>query len=258
MKIKWLILVAIVAALVSALLMVPATTIEGRINQRLQDTGTFHVIDGTIWSGQARFKLKQGRAERLDTLVSWSFAPATLLTARLGFDVTLAGTDVNGKARFALGVTNVKISATELATTLDVVNRFSPYLLLLRTQGELRLLAGETPLTVQYAAPYEASGTLNATASKLKIRTLGNDAIGSYAAAFTFDKKNIIYKIDDSNGQLTLDGGGNIAFANPREFRYTGSAKISPTTPPWLAGSVMGIGRPALDGRIQIDYKFNF
>ena len=117
---------------------------------------------------------------------------------------------------------------------------------------------GDAPLTIEYAAPHDASGTLKATTSKLKIRTIGNDTLGRFSATFTANKQNIAYKIDDSNGLLTLNGGGNISRSNPREFRYVGNANVSRATPAWLTAGLIAVGKPSLDGRIQIDYKFNF
>ncbi len=258
MKLKWLIIIGVLTSLIAACAMIPATFIEASVNERLKNSGVFHVTGGTIWSGQGTLQLRQGRTKQMEAFIIWSFAPMSLFSARVGFDVSAAGADVNGRARIALGLTNVKITQTDIATTFEVANRFSPFLLLMRSSGEVQLREGDKPFTLSYAAPYDANGTLKATATKLKIRTLGNDTIGRFAVTLNFEKQNTAYVIDDSNGLLTLKGSGNISRAAPREFRYVGTATVSRTTPVWLTASLITIGRPSLDGRIQIDYKFNF
>lgn len=258
MKLKWLIIIGVLTIIVATCAMIPATLIEVQINERLKNTGVFRVTGGTIWSGQGTLQLKQGRTHQMAAFISWSFAPTSLLSARLGVDVAAAGADVNGRARIAFGLVNAKITNTDIATTFEVVNRFSPFLLIMRTSGEVQLRAGETPFTLGYATPHATSGTLKATVSKLKVRTLGGDDIGRFAATLTFDKQNTAYNIDDSNGLLRLSGGGNISRSSPREFRYVGSAVVSRATPAWLTASLMAVGRPSLDGRIQLDYKVNF
>ena len=258
MKIKWLVLIGVFTFIIAATAMIPATSVEASINQRISKIGVLRVTGGTIWSGQGTLELKQGRTRQMEAFVTWSFAPLSLLSARIGFDITAAGADVNGKARVALGLASAKISATEVATTFEALNRFSPFLSMMRVGGEVQLRAGDAPLTIEYAAPHDASGTLKATTSKLKIRTIGNDTLGRFSATFTANKQNIAYKIDDSNGLLTLNGGGNISRSNPREFRYVGNANVSRATPAWLTAGLITVGKPSLDGRIQIDYKFNF
>jgi hypothetical protein len=262
MKLKWLISIGVVTAFIAALAMIPATSLERMINQRLGDSGALRVSSGTIWVGSGTLFLgaPNTRLPQLEIPLRWSFAPTGLLRGRLAFDVIADGKPLKGILRVGAGFSNVDIRDADLMTSLEVMGRFHRNLALLRASGDIALRsesAGES-LTINYAAPHLANGKLRLAAREVRLRTISNDAFGSYDAALIFAGQDIRYVIDKSTGMLALKGDGLIALGGTRQFRYKGVATVARSAPPWLSAALLAVGRPSLDGRFNIDYQTRF
>ncbi len=265
MKLKLLIIIGVLSAFVAGCVLIPATAVENLVNQRLgaAGVGSFRATSGTIWAGTGIFYLSTPatsphRASQLEIPLNWSFVPSGLLALRATFDIATNAKSIKGTARIGAGLTQLDMSHANLATSLDVVSRFSPNLALLRASGDMKIHSGNDSFKVDYAAPHKMNGQLRVVATDVRIRTIWADPFGSYEARLVFAEQNVRYQIDHATGMLNLKGEGNVSLAAPRQFRYNGMASVSRTAPVWLSVALLAVGRPTLDGRYNIDYKINF
>ncbi len=265
MKIKLLIIVGLFSVLVAGVVLMPASTLEATINQRMVNAGagTFKVSGGTIWSGAGTFVISgplnsNNRLSPLIIPLRWSFVPSGLLTLRLSFDVITDGRAIKGSARVGAGHRNIKISDADLTSSLELIARFNRNLALLRPSGDISMRSQNETLTVNYAAPNQAYGSLRVAAGNVRLLSIGSDRFGSYEAKLDFDGQTIRYQLDKSSGMLMLKGDGAIELAAPKKFRYSGVATVSRAAPAWLPAALLLVSRPTLDGRFNINYQTGF
>ncbi len=271
MKLKLLIVVGLLSALIAAVAMMPASVMENRINHHLQanglNLGQFRVNGGTIWSGSGALTIgatnnvnntSGSRASPLTVGLQWSFVPTELLGLRMAFDVIADGKALRGNIRVGGGFGSVAISRVDVASSLEVIARFNSNLALLRAAGDIVLRSNDDTLVISYATSVNASGRLRVITRDVRLRSIGNEPFGSYEASLVFDKQTIRYQIDKASGMLTLKGDGAVVWSSPRQFRYTGAAAASRAAPYWLPATLLLVGRPTLDGRFNIDYKTGF
>lgn len=261
MKLKWLIIVGIVTAIIAGIAMMPATVLENPVNQRLGNQASFRVTSGSVWSGAGMLTWRgtNPRLAPLEIPLNWSWAPSTLTLGRMSFDIQLQGRVVRGQVRVGGGLQNVIISQANLDSSLEVVSRFHRNMQQLRTSGDINFKS-RGALSIGYASPLHMQGDVLATVNNVRLRSISNDAFGNYEGKLMFSGSAIRYQVDNSSGMLQLNGNGLITLgtSGSRQFSYKGTAGTSRTAPFWLPAALLAVGTPALDGRFAINYKTNF
>ncbi len=257
---------AAAAFFVAIIAFIPATVIEGSVNQRLMSEARLQITGGTIWSGNGTLVFAGAgpgvQDARFEVPLKWSFAPASLLRLRLGVDVATSGRQLSGTATAEAGLFDLQLRNTDIKIGMELLARIRRELSLIKPSGELQFISAGHALTIDYAAPHAMAGRMNFAATQVRVRAIGglpiSAPLGSYSGNLVFEGQRVAYQIEKSSGILALTGGGHVVLGKTNEFRYQGFAAALPGSPVWVASVLGSFGRLSPDGRVNIDYKTNW
>jgi hypothetical protein len=243
-----------VAFVIGATEFLPAHLFEARINRALP--APWHaVVSGTIWDGFGVLQAGQS-SDAFTVPLTWKFDPLALARLRLAWTVVPTGSSLSGSIKVAAGWQSVELSEAMLTLDADTLQHAIPVVTLFAPSGTLLVSTpGDARLTVGYGSDFHATGDAHIQADNLRLGRFSPQPLGSYQLKFTARGPLIDYLISQSSGALTLDGGGSIQTASPRQIAYSGHMTLSPTLPDGLLSQLKTVGQPAADGRLRVDWK---
>lgn len=196
-------------------------------------------IEGTIWRGRAA----QASAGGIYlSPLTWRLRPASLLTARLGYDIEadLPGGYVNGAV--AMTITgSISLSDLEASVPLASVSRLMPI-----AQAEGRLSADIDHSIIRAGWPTELVGIVSI--EDLVYRPAGTNSIGNYRVQFLETEDNsLLGELSDGGGPLEVSG--ELAVTADRAYELRGHVMARPGAPAALANSLRFLGSEDARGR---------
>lgn len=259
-------LIAMVAFVFGVVAFAPARLLDAPARAALAPYGDLTNTVGTVWSGSGVLVLGTnisnaslgGRSNNPNALkvpITWQFTPASLGRLRLGFNLIAKSDAIVGVTHAGVGFRNIEISEADINVDASFISALNSLIAFAGPRGALRLKTNTGDhITLAYRGPLSVSGRLGVSADNLLLRTLSSWPVGSYDLDINFRDNLAEYNFVKSSGLLTLDGGGMVQWLPRKEFAYNGSAKAS-LEAPLLFAAILPLGRPTLDGRVQIDYK---
>ncbi len=259
-------LIALVAFVVGAVAFAPARLLDAPARAALAPYGDLTNTAGTVWSGSGTLVLgadisnaslggASNNPKALNVPITWQFTPASLGRLRLGFNLIAKSDAIAGVAHAGVGFRNIEISEADINVDASFISALNSLIAFAGPRGALRLKTNPGDnITLAYRGPLSVSGRVAARADNLSLRALSSRPVGSYDLDINFRDNLAEYNFVKSSGLLALDGGGQVQWLPRKEFAYNGTAKASLEAPLLLA-AILPLGRPTLDGRVQIDYK---
>jgi hypothetical protein len=239
----WLIGVGLAAALVIALLTLPAQLFAGRLARHgLEATS----LAGSIWSGRA-----QGLAWRSAPLgdVAWSLAPLELLRGRVGADVALTRPDGNLQASVSLsGGGTLRLTRVQFQLPVEALSAL-PLGMPRNWRG--RVAGSFAEIAISGGWPTALVGTLEMDG--LIAPPPRSTSIGSYhvelpdPSATDAADGELTARVTDKEGPFSFEG--RLTLAPDRSFLLEGTLAPRGTTPPQLVRSLELLGPADASGR---------
>jgi len=224
----------------------PASVIAARLHRPPEVELTD--VRGTLWRGSARahLRLPTGAID-LDT-VTWRFAPARLLAARIAFDVQASGRDFEARGQLARGLAGIEAREVQARSDAAIVALAAPILGTWRPRG-----------TVSVAAPSlswdarELRGNARAEWRGATLSLPDPQALGSYVAELRGEGGPAKLTVSTSEGALRLSGEGS--FAIPSRLVLRGEARAEGPAATALAPLLDLMGPRRADGARAIDWR---
>lgn len=185
--------------------------------------------DGSVWSGQAAglvLRLGSGSMVPLGQ-VNWQLRPLNILTGHLGYQVTVAGTEVQGTGRLLTGLDGMELRATRAELPASWLGQVSPDLDLWQPGGKLVLETASLVFGRDGPAGRATLRWLDATSARAR------RPLGSYRAELEGSGRGIGIKLSTEAGPLQLQGSGRWNSRGGMIF--------------------VGQARPAPDSRMELD-----
>jgi hypothetical protein len=199
----------------------------------------FERLDGTLLAGSARELQWNGVSlGRLE----WRFAPGELLNARLGYRLTLTGTDhqLAAHARLAFDRTLRLHDLTgrlPLSLAAELINQ--PLLL----DGHLALDMEQLMLSAN-GRLHRVEGVIRLTEARLQ--PMPDPLLGPFRAVFyPITEESIDAELDDEGGPLLLDA--RLRLGPDGVYRIHGRLQARPDSPPQLGNLLATLGGGAFD-----------
>lgn len=240
MKIRYLILLGIIAFLGFAIANIPAQTAYGYLVQHYQNNAQpqpvyLSGVQGTIWSGQAKTAVTP-QLQLRD--VEWVFRPSSLFSLALGFHIT--GQSNSGTIKTDVDFNNGQATFSELRTLLPLDDINAPELLFVKgmLNGELNLNLDKLALTQQ--RPSHITGRT----ALVNLRTAEGDELGNAQIDWvTNDDQSILGQVSDDNGAIKLSG--QILLQPDNRYNININLRPTPQTPNTIANMLNFLPRQA-------------
>ena len=205
-------------------------------------------VRGTLWRGsaRARMRLPTGAID-VDTL-TWRFAPARLLAARIAFDVQASGRGFEGRGELARGFAGIEARDVQARSEAAILALAAPILGTWRPQG-----------TVGIAAPNlswderELRGNARAEWRGATLSLPDPQALGSYVAELRAEGGPAKLTVSTTEGALRLAAEGS--FTPPSRFVLRGEARAEGPAAAALAPLLDLMGPRRADGARAIDWR---
>jgi len=203
MKIRYLLLIGLLAFIGFAVANIPAQTAYQYFAQHYQNNAQqqpvyLNGIHGTIWSGQAKTAITPNLALRN---VEWTFQPTSLLALSLGYHVT--GQSNNGMLESDVDFGYGQANFTELRTVLPLSDINAPALLFVKGMLDGDINLNLDTLTLGQQRPTYIMGRT----ALVNLRTTQGDSLGDAKIDWvTKDDQTIVGEVSDDNGALELSG----------------------------------------------------
>lgn len=220
---------AVLAYLLLLLAWAPASLLAWALPRFTHEAAWLERAEGSLWNGQAAalvMRLGSGSAVPLGR-VNWQLRPQDILTGHLGYQVTVAGADVQatGQLRRGLGGMELRAARTELPASW--LGQVSPDLELWQPGGKLLFETDSLVFERDSTAGKATLRWLDATSAKVR------PPLGSYRAELEGNESGVGIKLVTERGALQLQGSGL-----------------------WSPGGGMtffGLARPAPDSRMELE-----
>jgi general secretion pathway protein N len=204
--------------------------------------------DGSVWSGQAAglvMRLGSGSMVPLGR-VSWQLRPQDVLTGHLGYQVTVAGTDVQATGMLRPGLKGIELRATRAELPASWLGLVSPDLDLWQPGGKLVLETDSLVFGRDGPAGRATLRWLDATSARARL------PLGSYRAELEGSGRGIGIKLSTESGALQLQGSG--LWSPTKSMTFFGVARPAPASQMELDGllSLFGPVQPNGDRAIRI------
>ena len=255
MKNRTLLILFLTAFIIGLLAFAPATLIEGPANRAMAPHAALSVSGGTIWFGNGTLLLFP-TARPVSVPISWRFDPLALWRLRVGYYLQANSASIAGNTRIGAGFGSIQLRDMALKIDTVLISRFHPLVSLLDPRGTLRInINNDDSITSPYQLQHDipsAEGKLIVQIDSLILPSLSPRPLGIYEIAIKFDHTRAEFAFNRATGQLKLDGGGTVAWGNPRTFAYQGMAN-APRDQAQLWSQLSAVGKPTADGRLKID-----
>ena len=235
----------------------PAKMLEARINQSLTPAWNLSA-SGSVWTGFGVLHvLQSGReSDSYSVPVSWQFDPLALARLRVGWNVVAASPSLSGTVKIGAGLQSVEFRDATLDIDAGLLRQALPVIALFAPSGQFQVSTpGDAPLAIGYGDDLRLNGKGRIKADRFGLGFLGQAPVGDYELEFSARNTTVDYVIARSRGALTLDGGGSIQIAAPRQITYSGTLTPSPALPESVLSQLKTLGQPAADGRVRFDWK---
>jgi hypothetical protein len=217
---------------------------------RLQRPGLLEWSEarGTVWRGSARVRatLPSGALE-VDAL-TWRFAPARLLAARLAFDVEATGPGLEARGELARGLAGIEAREVRARGDARLLALAAPLLGTWRPQGTLTLAA---PLLTWDER--ELRGSARGEWQGATLSLPDPQPLGTYVAEFNADGGPAKVKVSTTEGTLRIAADG--AFTPPTRFALRGEARAEGPGAQAIAPLLDLLGPRRPDGARAIDWR---
>lgn len=175
-------------------------------------------VAGTVWHGSARATLARSRpAVTLDRL-AWRFAPAALLRARLGFDVTSTDPRLQGTMRLTHGFDGFAAERVQVQAQAALASTLLPLVAPWRPTGTMTLAAPR----LAWNGRDEIRGDATLEWRGATVSLPDAKALGTYRATLHGEGGPARVTLATVEGALALRGEGTLA---PPAFTFNGDAR---------------------------------
>lgn len=241
----WLVALAFVAGIVVTL---PASLLEAPVNAAMAPHLRLAAA-GTIWRGSGTLTGARSFAVPL----TWRFSPLALLRLRAAWQVAADAPALKGSFGIGAGLGTIEFRNVDIDIDFAMWAALHPVADLLRPASRIRI--DSTALVVGYRGNARSDGDARVRMDNVILANIDERAIGSYLVTAKGSDRGIDFKVAESSGPVTLDGGGNITIAAPREISFAGEARVAAGTPDAIRSLFANAGESTPDGRIRIDQK---
>jgi hypothetical protein len=204
---------------------------------------------GTIWRGSGTLTGARSFAVPL----TWRFSPLSLFRLRAAWQVTADASALKGSLGIGADLGTIEFRHVDLDMDVAMWAALHPAADLFRPAGRIRI--DSASLVVGHGGSVRSDGDARVRLDNLILANIAERAIGSYLVTAKGSDRGINFKVGESSGSVTLDGGGSITMAAPREVSYTGEARVAAGAPEAIRNLFAGAGEALPDGRIRIDQK---
>lgn len=202
-------------------------------------------VSGTVWNGSARATLSQARPPVTLDRLAWRFAPAALLRARLGYDVTSTDPRLQGTLRLTHGFDGIAAEDVKLRAQAALASAAMPLAAAWRPAGDITLTAPR----LAWNGRDEVRGEATAEWRGATLSLPDAKALGSYRAVLKGDGGPARITLTTLDGALALRGEGTLA---PPAFTFNGEARAQGPQADAVAPVLDLLGPRRADGSREI------
>ncbi len=183
----------------------------------------FNEIEGSLWKGSAK-NISYGKFYLNE--MHWDINVIEIFKGALSYNIKAKPQSGSFKAKF-----NFKFNGTmfisKLASSLPL-SIFSSVTGIPGLKG--RVILNFDQLKILDGVPFTADGKINIT--DLVIPLVGSDQLGNYELSFITQEKNVLAKINDTEGIVNFNG--TLKIENNRSFEILGMISPKPETPTFI------------------------
>lgn len=224
----------------------PATILLDRVAQRIPGFSVQTVEGSALYGSAQGVRLGAAQFESL----SWRLRFAPFLLARLGYQLSLNGPEIDLDGKIAMNIGRQlyvddlrgEMVLTALAALFD-----RPHLPL---AGRLQLDGLEAELDPT-GRPRSASGTIRLLDTRSTLGTPQN--LGNFRLNLNSKDEDIVGNIGDEGGPLELTG--NLTLAPNGDYRFNGVVALRDENNRELRQTLNLMGRPGGDGKWRISFN---
>jgi Type II secretion system (T2SS), protein N len=241
---------AIVAWLVAglalgALAFWPAASLESRLLAALPAKSEVQLA-GSIWSGEGALRIR-GRVWPL----AWRIDAASLLSARLGWNVKAQPSGASANALVALGFADTRVTDFTYEGEMQPLASLLPALTLMGANGRARI--GAPALAISHRVPWHIEGAANVELRELSVAAISAQVLGNATLALQGAGDKVNFAIGKSDGVLAMDGKGSLD--NAGGFVFQGSALPLSTFDADGRAHLARMATAQSDGRYRFEVK---
>ena len=239
---------AVLVYLVLLLAWAPASLLAWALPRMTHEAVWLDRPDGSVWRGQAAgLLLRQGAGPAVQLgRVNWQVRPQDVLTGHLGYQVTVAGSEVQATGMLRAGLKGMELRATRAELPASWLGQVSPDLDLWQPGGKLALETDSLVFGRDGTAGRATLRWLDATSARVR------GALGSYRAELEGGGRGIEIKLSTESGALQLQGAG--LWIPGKGMTFIGQARPAPGSQTELEDllSLFGPAQPNGDRVIRI------
>ena len=242
MKIRWVILLALLAFVVTTVVRFPADVVFANINTTpliISNPG------GTIWRGTARSAGVINGPAKAES-VNWILNPLTLISGKLGANIDFKLLDGTGEADVARAFNgDVFVSDADITINAQSLVSLMPAALV-QLGGELQLHLDDAHFNPQH--PESIRGQLHW--SNAQIRDPVTASLGNVTLDITPNAAGHSAELKNQGGMVTINGKVDI----DKQGGYRADIRLQPVSnaPPDIDSTLSLLGRKGSDGSYRL------
>ena len=183
--------------------MAPATLLDARLAQASHGRIRLADAQGSLWSGEGRLEVRDGEGRSAyGSAFAWRLSPASILRARLVYDVALGWPAA--RFRLAAAASRVELSDIDFRLPAGVLGLAVPKLAVLDLGGDLRLQVGTLIAGSGYLQGDATLQWLDAASGLTPVSPLGR-----YELRIDGDGASGQVRLRTLQGPLSLNGAGS-------------------------------------------------
>lgn len=233
---------AVLVYLVLLLAWAPASLLAWALPRMTHEAVWLDRPDGSVWSGQAAgLLLRQGAGPAVQIgRVNWQLRPQDVLTGHLGYQVTVAGSEVQATGMLRAGLKGMELRAIQAELPASWLGQVSPDLDLWQPGGKLALATDSLLFGRDGPAGQATLRWLDASSARVR------RPLGSYRAELEGSGKGIGIKLSTETGILQLQGSG--LWTPGKGMTFFGQARPAPDSRTELEGLLSLFGPAQANG----------
>jgi general secretion pathway protein N len=203
---------------------------------------------GTVWSGSARLRIGTATGTVQVERVTWSFRPASLLAARLGFELTAQVGGAEARGALARGLDGWHVTNLRAQADASALTHLVPLLAAWKPEGRIDLIAPRMRLGER---GLDGQGEILWRDASLALAAV--KPLGSYRLAITASDGPASLTLGTVSGPLRVSGSGT--FAWPGTFSLSGEARAEGPQAAQLQPVLDLLGPRRADGSHALELK---
>jgi general secretion pathway protein N len=228
----------------------PASFLAARANAAAP--GRIELADphGTLWSGNARARIRATGGDVLLDRIEWRFLPARLASGRIAFDVTAAGRGLDARAQVARNFGGWEFRDVTARGDAAVLTPLAPMAAAWRPEGSVALSSAAIEWN-----DTRARGDLRAEWSDAALSISDVRPLGSYRVDMHADGGPAILVVETLSGPLRIAARGTLT--PPSALSLSGDARGDGAAAAALEPLLNLIGPRRPDGARTLEIRLN-